>query len=449
MTVTPSIRLRAGCFLLLLGGACDGANAFGPEGEPVTPPSGIEAISLTAGTAVLVSLGDTTRVEVRSAGGELLDPRAFRWSSSDAEVVGVDDTGIVTAKRNGSATVRAELEGVSGEASIQVSQAVASLALADTLFSIPGKGQSLELAVDALDARGNPVAAAELTWTSSAPQRIAVSASGVVTAPGYGQARVSVAAGALADQARVRVIGGNAPTIRSLDAAVTTTGTETEPSYMVIRIAATDAQRDLARAEVTILDDADQTLASTVQPGTFGEAEFVLDVHARRAGKAKKMRVQLTDDAGNRTSRTAALELQPGPNAPLLETVRVERVGSDSVEAEFDVTDRERDVTAAWLVGLGPDGDVIRVWAFSVPEIGADAWTGEIAARDPAVAGVAAFGVVLLDRAGNLSRFLPEAGAAAAARMPSFASSPATGAAGPRGADPRRAAVRVRVRGGE
>ncbi len=448
MTVTSSLRLRAGCLLLLLAGACDGANTFDPADEPAVPPSGVEAISLSAGTAVLVSLGDTTRVQVRAASGELLDPRAFRWSSSDAQVVGVDDAGMVTAKRNGSAMVRAELDGVSGEASIQVSQAVASLALADTLFSIPGAGRTLSLSVDARDARGNPVPASELRWTSSAPQRIAVSATGVVTAPGYGQARVSVAAGALADEARVRVIGGNAPTIRSLDAAVTTTGTETEPSYVVIRIAATDAQRDLSRAEVTILDEADQTLASTVQPGTFGEAEFVLDVHARRAGKAKKMRVQLTDDAGNRTTRTAALELQPGPNAPLLETVRVERVGSDSVGAEFDVTDRERDVTDAWLVGLGPDGNVIRVWAFSVPEIGADAWTGEIAARDPAVAGVAAFGVVLLDRAGNLSRFLPEAGGAAATRMPAFTSVPTSGVADA-AREARSRTVRVRVRGGE
>ena len=108
--------------------------AVGPGSAEITARSGevagmmtvsvkqqAHSITLTPPTASIV-VGDTLRViaEATDANGNVIHGVAFTWSSSDEAVVGVDDTGLVTAYQNGTATVSAHYEGLTGNATLIV-----------------------------------------------------------------------------------------------------------------------------------------------------------------------------------------------------------------------------------------------------------------------------------------------------------------------------------------
>lgn len=79
--------------------------------------------------ATLVSIGETIDLSARAtdAAGTIVQGVEFTWTSLDLSVAGVDSSGRVTARANGSAEVQAYADGVIGSALITVAQRGASL----------------------------------------------------------------------------------------------------------------------------------------------------------------------------------------------------------------------------------------------------------------------------------------------------------------------------------
>ena len=139
-----------------------GDSPTGTDGNDSEPAS----IAVTPEAPTLVSLGDTASLSatVRNASGGTVST-SVTWTSSATGVATVDGEGRVVAVANGTATITASAGGVSGSASVTVRQEVDSLAASgDAQSADAGSALDSAVVVTALDARGNPVAGATVSF---------------------------------------------------------------------------------------------------------------------------------------------------------------------------------------------------------------------------------------------------------------------------------------------
>ena len=193
--------------------------AFGNGSAVVTAASGaatgvatvtveqmVARVRVSPDSATLVAIGDTLRLEAEaldSQGRGVPGTHVFEWSSNDS-VAAVDRAGLVTAVRNGSAVVTATTGTVSGEATVNVEQAVAEVQVLPgwvTLFSV---GTTAQLAARALDANGAEVPDMEFEWSNDRGAA-RVSATGLVTAVREGTGVVTATTASVAGSAAVTV----------------------------------------------------------------------------------------------------------------------------------------------------------------------------------------------------------------------------------------------------
>lgn len=133
----------------------------------VTVPAAAAVAVTSAQTGPMTSVGDTRQLTAAAtdATGAPLPEAAFDWSSSDDTVVSVDAHGVVTAVKNGTATITATSGGVHGSLDVTVAQAVHALAISPQAQSI-APGADFTFAAHPLDANGHPVAgAAAAAWS--------------------------------------------------------------------------------------------------------------------------------------------------------------------------------------------------------------------------------------------------------------------------------------------
>lgn len=140
------------------------------------------------------------------AAGKALDGRTILWASSNPAVASVDAAGVVTAIAQGTASITATSEGVSGSASVGVTvPAIASVVLQPRSATIQ-RGSTLQLSATVTDASGAVVTDRALTWTSTNAGIAVVSASGLVTAIASGSARIVASLDGKADTVSISVI---------------------------------------------------------------------------------------------------------------------------------------------------------------------------------------------------------------------------------------------------
>lgn len=170
-------------------------------GAAVTVEQEAVALSLTPEAVIFRSLGDTLRfvAEATDANGY---PVPVAWSSSDPTVAQVDDSGLVTAAGNGSATITASAGRDAVNAVVTVEQEVVALSVTPEEVAFRALGDTLRLVAEAADANGRPVAVA---WSSSDTAVARVDDSGLVAAAGNGTATVTATAGRKAVSATVTV----------------------------------------------------------------------------------------------------------------------------------------------------------------------------------------------------------------------------------------------------
>lgn len=123
--------------------------------------------------------------------GEPAVGRVVTWSSSDEDIATVDD-GVVSGVADGTVTITATSEGVSGSTQVTVSGSplVASVVVTpDDPFR--GVGQTVQFTHTAKAASGSTVAGTTATWESSNTDVATVTATGLVTVVGVGTVNIS------------------------------------------------------------------------------------------------------------------------------------------------------------------------------------------------------------------------------------------------------------------
>ncbi|HEX6927566.1 MAG TPA: Ig-like domain-containing protein [Longimicrobiaceae bacterium] len=154
-------------------------------------PKPVATVSVSPDEATL-TVGATQQLNatLRAGDGSVLNGRAVAWSSSDEDVATVDNSGRVTAVAAGKATITARSEGRSGTATITViPKPVATVEVSpDGATLLVGEKQQFRaraLASDGSELTGRPV-----TWSSSDPDIVEISSTGLATALAAGAATI-------------------------------------------------------------------------------------------------------------------------------------------------------------------------------------------------------------------------------------------------------------------
>jgi trimeric autotransporter adhesin len=126
-------------------------------------------------------------------------------------VATVNESGIVTGHKLGTAQIAASAEGKFGIANIDVSPPpVARVAIAPPAVTLD-RGGSSTLTASAFDDGGAPITGRSVTWASGNTNVATVDAGGTVTALGPGTADITATIGGVAGHATVTVLAPPAP----------------------------------------------------------------------------------------------------------------------------------------------------------------------------------------------------------------------------------------------
>jgi uncharacterized protein YjdB len=176
----------------------------GGERVPSAPVPVATAIAFSVQDIRLVSLGAGAMVTatVLDQNGKPLNA-AVAWSSSDTAIATVSD-GLVTAIRNGNATVTARSGAAMRSLPVLVAQEAASLLLNRDTVRLAALRDTLRVMVTVRDAGGAAVSDAGVQWTSQ-DTAVATVTAGLVRAMGNGTARITAQVGALVQAAHVVV----------------------------------------------------------------------------------------------------------------------------------------------------------------------------------------------------------------------------------------------------
>ena len=190
------IRISVAALALLAVAACRDALAPQPGGGGQPGPEPVAAVQIAPSDLELEPGAERpVRATLFDRNGRELGGRPVAWSTGNEAVARVDATGVVTATGVGVTTITATSEGRTGRTTVRVA-AVASAPVASVTIR---QGDAIEMSQDTelqLDAVAHAADGAELpgrvaTWTSDAPETVAVSATGVLRALAFGSATIT------------------------------------------------------------------------------------------------------------------------------------------------------------------------------------------------------------------------------------------------------------------
>ena len=170
--------------------------AFSAEPASETPAEeapGYEAnvsniFDISERTAEVV-VGDTHVIEAVTNNGEAIEGGELSFASSDAEVAAVDENGVVTALKAGSADITVTYHGEALKSIINVPREPDSIQL-NTEAGVIGRAESCALLSVEMLPQGS---AASVTWSSSDSKTVTVDENGVVRGVRKGSATITAA----------------------------------------------------------------------------------------------------------------------------------------------------------------------------------------------------------------------------------------------------------------
>ena len=174
----------------------------------VTVMQSASHIVLDPSSATLVSLGETVQLtaSVQDDNGQAVEGAAVTWSSSDEGVATVSNHGLVTAVSNGAATITARSGSTLVNATITVMQVASHIVLDPSSATLMSLGETLPLAASVVDANGQTIEDAAISWSSSDEGVATVSSQGLVTAVANGNATITAKSGSISSTATITVM---------------------------------------------------------------------------------------------------------------------------------------------------------------------------------------------------------------------------------------------------
>ncbi|HEV8364084.1 MAG TPA: Ig-like domain-containing protein, partial [Gemmatimonadaceae bacterium] len=176
---------------------------------------------VAAPNQITLNPGQTSQliVTLSDSAGNVLSGRSISYTTSDANVVTVSTSGLVTAVAEGTAQIQVSSEGKTASVSITVNAVpVASIRITPQAVSLR-ISQTTKLTAQAFDAHGNALPNRKFTWISGAPSVATVTQQGDVTAIGIGTAAVFAATEGFSASATITV---NAVPVASVQVTPTT-----------------------------------------------------------------------------------------------------------------------------------------------------------------------------------------------------------------------------------
>ena len=199
------MRQRAFAFLIqasIAALACSDGGVEPPGGNDNTPA----ALSIAGAAEVDLKGILQLDAQARNAAGQTVTATAS-WSTSDAAIATVDNTGRVTGIARGAVTIRAEVPGATGPVADthDVSVRIASVSVTPGTGTLASLGDTLLVTAEAKDVMGAAVPGVTIAFSTSDDGVATVSNDGTVVAVGNGQAIVTASADSRTGQTTVTV----------------------------------------------------------------------------------------------------------------------------------------------------------------------------------------------------------------------------------------------------
>jgi hypothetical protein len=295
-----------------------------------TPASRAHSVTVAPALDTATAVGDTIQLAamITDSGGTVLAGVTPTWTSGDPSVAEVSPAGTVAIRGPGTAVILVQVGSVETRAHIVVAQGPAALQVDDTLLQVP-EGDRRPLSARVLDARGNPIVGADVTWSAPDPAVAKVESSDAV---GVSPGRTSFLAMAGPLQAPLPV--------------------EVVPVAGSITVLGGDGQRGPAGAELPV-----PVTAQVVSRSGRPIAGVVASFHSAAAGAAVESALDTSDARGIVKTMWRLGEL---PGRQQL-SVAVQGVStSPSVSAEADPLPANTRVEIATPDLRGRVGDTLR-----------------------------------------------------------------------------------------
>lgn len=158
---------------------------------------------------------------VMDSTGAALEGRGVQWTTTDTTVATVSASGVVSARRAGTANITATSEGKSASATITVMMRVASVMVSPTAVVVP-YCTSATLTATVLDSAGAVLQGRTVTWATSDASVARVTPTGVVSCVAPGTASITATSEGVQKSATVTV--GEQPVLMELSPASTWLG---------------------------------------------------------------------------------------------------------------------------------------------------------------------------------------------------------------------------------
>ena len=167
------------------------------------PPPVVDRVTVEPTTASIEE-GETQQFSatVYDADNEEISGKTFTWESSSTSVATIDTMGLATGEGAGSTTIKATVDGVSGTATLTVTEPpeppeppppppmVATVTVSPSEATIK-EGQTQQFSATAYDADNEEVSGKTFTWTSSNNTVATVNNTGLATAASAGSAIIA------------------------------------------------------------------------------------------------------------------------------------------------------------------------------------------------------------------------------------------------------------------
>jgi hypothetical protein len=132
-------------------------------------------------------------------------PPSLTWSTTGGALE-ISQTGLVTARGNGTGTISARSGTVSAQADLTVAQVVAKVVVTGVPPLIKAVGATHPLAAAASDRNGHPVPTPGFAWASTTDAVARVDGTGRITTTGAGAAEISASTGGVTGKLPIQVV---------------------------------------------------------------------------------------------------------------------------------------------------------------------------------------------------------------------------------------------------
>ncbi|MXY98258.1 MAG: hypothetical protein F4Z29_11060, partial [Gemmatimonadetes bacterium] len=141
-----------------------------PTPPPPPPPAPVATrIEISPSSATLTSIGQTVQLSARvfDQNNAHMSAAVVTWTSSAVGVATVSGQGLITAVKNGTATITARSGNASASIPVTVMQSVGSIVIKPASATLMALGETVQLTATVLDQNRRPVADATVSWSSS------------------------------------------------------------------------------------------------------------------------------------------------------------------------------------------------------------------------------------------------------------------------------------------